>query len=144
MTLQNKPHIYDHQLRKSAARPPCILCVDDDPDLQSSIELRLRSYRVVVRQAYFGMQGIAEASRLRPDLILMDQSMPQGNGEHLLEVVKRSSVTCGIPVVVLTGMRDPALKKRLMLAGADAFLSKPVLFDDLLHCLSRFVDIQPR
>lgn len=125
-----------------STRKPRILCVDDDPDLQTTIELRMRQYDVELEHAFYGMQGIVEAAHTLPDLILMDQAMPHGNGEYLLEVIKRNSSTRNIPVIVLTGMRDPTLKNRLLNAGAEAFLQKPVRFDALVQEMSRFIDLR--
>lgn len=141
-TLLERRTVRNHQPQPTATRTPRILCVDDDPDLQTAIELRMRRYDVTIEHAYYGMQGIVEAANTMPDLILMDQAMPHGNGEYLLEVVKRNPTTCNIPVIVLTGMRDPALRHRLLRAGAEAFLQKPVLFEDLVHQISRFVDLR--
>lgn len=127
-----------------ATRTPRILCVDDDPDLQTAIELRMKKYDVEIDHAYYGMQGIIEASKGSPDLILMDQAMPHGNGEYLLEAIKRNPATSSIPVIVLTGMRDPALRSRLLHSGAEAYLQKPAPFDELVHQISRFVDLRER
>lgn len=123
---------------------PRLLCVDDDPDVQTAIEMRMRDYRVEVEHAFYGMQGITETLKHRPDVILMDIAMPNGNGEYLIDCIKRNAETCDIPVVVLTGMRDPGLRKRMISAGAAAFLSKPVSFDDLLHTLGQFIDLRRR
>ncbi|WP_425400092.1 response regulator [Aeoliella sp.] len=128
----------------TSTRSPRILCVDDDPDIQTAIELRMRKYDVEVEHAFYGMQGIVEAAQCSPDLILMDQAMPHGNGEYLLEAVKSNPATSAIPVIVLTGMRDPNLKHRLMQAGAEAYLNKPVHFDELVHHISRFIDLRER
>lgn len=104
----------------------------------------MRKYEVEIEHAFYGMQGIVEAAHTMPDLILMDQAMPHGNGEYLLEVIKRNLTTQSIPVIVLTGMRDPNLKRRLLDAGAEAFLQKPVLFDELVRHMSRFIDLRER
>jgi DNA-binding response OmpR family regulator len=116
--------------------------VDDDPDIQTTLELRMREYAVEVEHAYYGMQGVVAAVKTRPDLILMDLAMPNGDGEYLLECLKKNDATFDIPMLVLTGMRNPELKHRLLNAGAKAFLSKPVHFDELFHEMSRFIDIQ--
>ena len=79
-----------------------------------------------------------------PDLILMDLAMPHGNGEYLLDVIKRNEQTADIPVIVLTGMRDNQMKRRLMRIGAAQYLTKPLRLDDLVHEISRFVDLQER
>jgi DNA-binding response OmpR family regulator len=143
-TLINR-RIYRHcQTEPYETGTPRILCVDDDPDFQTTIELRMRKYDVEIEHAFFGVQGFVEASQSLPDLILMDQAMPHGNGEYLLEVIKRNDATATIPVIVLTGMRDPKLKSRLLKSGAEAYLQKPVHFDELVHQISRFIDLKER
>ncbi len=127
-----------------SSEPPRILCVDDDTDLQVTFELRMQPYEVQVEHAFYGMQGISEALSTRPDLIIADLAMPNGNGEYLLDCVKSNSFTAHIPVIILTGMRDPSLKPRLIHAGASVFLHKPVPFDELLHHISRFVIVRER
>ncbi len=129
------PHAFEN-------RKPSILCVDDDPDIQTTIELRMREYNVEIERAFYGMQGIVEAIKTRPDLILMDLAMPNGDGQYLLDSIKRNAATADIPVIILTGMRDPMLKQQLLNAGADVFLQKPAHFDELLHHISRFIDIR--
>lgn len=126
------------------SRTPRILCVDDDPDYQTTIELRMREYEVDIERAFYGMQGIVEAVQSHPDLILMDLAMPNGDGEYLLDCIRKNSATTTIPVIVLTGMRDPNVKNRVLQGGADVFLHKPVHFDELLHQISRFVDVRRR
>lgn len=123
---------------------PRILCIDDDPDIQTTIELRMRQYDVEVEHAFYGMQGIVETVNKLPDLILMDLAMPNGDGHYLLNCIRKNNSTAGIPIIVLTGMRDPAIKADIMRMGADVFLNKPIRFDDLLHHISRFIDIKER
>jgi len=101
----------------------------------------MRPYDVKIEHAYYGMQGIVEAGKTRPDLIIMDLAMPNGDGEYLLDCIKQNSATAMIPVIVLTGMRNPELKSRVLSSGAEVFLNKPTPFDELLHHISRFVDM---
>ena len=128
----------------TAKRQPRILFVDDDPDIQTTFELRMRPFAVEIDHAYFGTQGITEAIRRTPDLILMDLAMPNGSGEYLLETVKRNPDTHRIPVVVFTGMRDPSVRGRMMRMGADGYVQKPARFDELMHEIGRFVDVRHR
>ncbi len=121
---------------------PVILCVDDDPEISRTIEVRLRSYDVEVRRAFHGMQGLWESMRKRPDLIIMDLAMPNGDGCHVLRCLRSNKQTASIPVIVLTGMRDPALSARVMNSGADQLLRKPVSFDVLLKCMNRYLDLR--
>jgi len=126
----------------SSTRRPRILCIDDDPDVQATIALRMREYNVEIEHAYYGTQGIYEAVHAHPDLIVMDVAMPHGDGEYLLNCIKANSATAGIPVLVLSGMRDPSRKHRLLSLGAEEYLQKPIRFDDLLRQMSRFVEIR--
>ena len=120
-TLLERRIAGDCQSQPQSTRTPRILCVDDDPGIQTTIELRMRKYDVEIEHAFFGMQGITEAVQTLPDLILMDYAMP---------------------VIVLTGMRDKTLKNRLLHAGAEIFLQKPMRFDELVHEMSRFIDLR--
>jgi DNA-binding response OmpR family regulator len=123
---------------------PTILCIDDDPEVSGAIELRLSKFDVHLIRAFHGMHGYAEALVHRPDVIVMDLRMPRGDGATILECLRRNQQTAAIPVIVLTGMRDPRLKRRLLNLGADEFLCKPLRLDELTRSLSRFVDLHER
>lgn len=125
----------------NSLRTPCILCIDDDPDIHTNIELRLREYDVTVEHAYYGMQGIVESMSAVPDLIITDMAMPNGDGQYLVDSVRANPHTASVPIIVLTGMRDPKIRKRALSAGADAFLNKPIRFDDLLATIKELVPI---
>ena len=106
------------------SRTPRILCVDDDPGIQTAIELRMRQYDVEIERAFYGMQGIVEAVETHPDLILMDLAMPNGDGQYLLECVKRNSETASIPVIVLTGRESPDAEIAAAGLHVSAYLKK--------------------
>src|SRR5262245_20793995 len=110
---------------------PTILCIDDDPEVSGAIERRLSKYKVRVIRAFHGMQGYAEALAHKPDVIVMDVRMPRGDGEMILDCVRRNRQTAGIPVIVLTGMRDRRVRHKLLNLGADEFLCKPLPLDEL-------------
>jgi len=123
---------------------PTILCIDDDPEVSGAIERRLSRYNVHFIRAFHGMHGYAEALTHRPDVILMDLKMPNGDGVTILECLRRNQQTAAIPVIVLTGMRDRRLKHRLLNLGAEAYLCKPLLLDDLTRTLGHFVELHER
>ncbi|MDV6030891.1 MAG: response regulator [Phycisphaera sp. RhM] len=127
-----------------ATRTPRILCIDDDPEICRTLEMRLSDYQAEVLLAYFGTQGFWEAITDHPDLILMDVSMPSGDGRFVLESLRNNQATEGIPVIVLTGMRDPDLQSEMLALGADSFLNKPIHFDVLLREMQSFVELLKR
>lgn len=125
-------------------RDPRILCIDDDPEICRTLEMRLGEYQAEVQLAYFGTQGFWEAITDHPDLILMDVAMPSGDGRFVLESLRKNAMTERIPVIVLTGMRDPRLRSQLFALGADQYLTKPIHFQELLPEITRFVDLRKR
>jgi len=123
---------------------PTILCIDDDPDISRTIELRLSNFDVNVKRTFGGMQGFAFAAHVKPDVIITDLRMPMGEGEFVVESLKRNSQTTHIPVIVLSGQPGGDLPKRLCRLGAAKFFRKPVRFDELLAELSRHITLRER
>lgn len=121
-----------------------ILCIDDDPEITRAIELRLRPYSVTVLRAFHGMQGFWLAMTDKPDLIITDINMPQGQGDYVVECLMRNTETSDIPVVVLSGRRDPDLKRQLSSLGVSKYLTKPCPGDELLETIKSFVDLKVR
>ena len=120
----------DHRPEYAVSRP-WVLCVDDDPDFANTLKLRLEQHDVDVLHAVAGMEGYRYAFTHDAQAIILDQEMPDGNGEYILRRLKESPVTEGIPVIVLTGTKDQALARRMYNLGATRFLTKPVDWDKL-------------
>ena len=137
----------DHQDRDSALPPvavpegtaPTVLCVDDDPNISEAIGRRLLRLGIRVLCAYDGIQGCWLAVTEKPDVIVLDVAMPNGNGEEILECLKRNGQTASIPVVVLTGKADQCLCRRMQKLGAVQYLNKPIPFDKLLDSISQAI-----
>lgn len=130
--------------RPRKPRKPVLLCVDDDPGIVAAIELRLRSYDVQVLGYYTGMQGYWQAVVRRPDLIITDLRMPQGDGDYLLECLRRNPLIADIPVLVLTGLRADDLRGRMEHLGAAAVLQKPIRGEELVKHIARFIPLRAR
>jgi putative two-component system response regulator len=110
---------------------PRILVVDDHPSVAGLMSqlLTLRGYDVVT--AADAEQGEAEVRRRAPDLILSDVKMPGKSGYEFCRELKSDPVTRLIPFVLITGLSDSADKLQGIEAGADDFLNKPVLAEEL-------------
>jgi DNA-binding NtrC family response regulator len=121
---------------------PTILCIDDDPDITRSIEVILSDYDVNVIRDCCGRVGIWDVYERNPDVIITDLRMPDGDGQHLLQLVKSNTQTAHIPVIVLTGQRDSQLPGRMKNLGAAGFLQKPVHYEALLAEIQRFVTLR--
>ena len=91
--------------------------------------LRYRGIGVVA--APEGESGLALARTLRPDVIVMDISMPGVDGITATRRLKQDPRTRPIPIVVLTGYAFRAIEQGALEAGAEVFLTKPCLPEDL-------------
>lgn len=128
----------------TSRRVPCVLCIDDDPGVTTAIEARLNEFDVTVTTAYFGSQGIWQAVCDPPDVIITDLRMPNGGGDYVVECLKGREETARIPVIVLTGQRDPEMKRWMMALGARGYLQKPINPTRLVQCLSRHIELRPK
>jgi len=108
-----------------------ILVVDDHPGIAGLMSqlLSARGYDVVT--AASAEQAEVEVRRQLPDLILSDVKMPGKSGYELCRQLKGDPATRLIPFVLITGLSDSSDKVRGIEAGADDFLNKPVLAEEL-------------
>ena len=113
-------------------RVPRILVVDDQPSIAGLMSqlLSMRGYDVVT--AVSAEQAEAEVRRQLPDLILSDVMMPGRSGYDFCRSLKENPATRLIPFVLITGLTDSSDKVRGIEAGADDFLNKPVLAEELI------------
>jgi two-component system OmpR family response regulator len=99
-----------------------ILVVDDDPRLRSLVGLALERAGFAVITAADGQAALMQASREAPDLIALDQGLPELDG---LEVCRRIRGRSDVPIIFLTA-RDDELDRILGLElGADDYVTKP-------------------
>lgn len=113
-------------------RAPRILVVDDQPSIAGLMSqlLSIRGYDVVT--ASNADQAEEEVRRHPPDLILSDVMMPGRSGYDFCRSLKEDPSTRLIPFVLITGLSDSSDKVRGIEAGADDFLNKPVLAEELI------------
>ena len=117
-----------------------ILCIDDDPEISRTIELRLQPYCATVLRAFHGMQGFWMAMTEKPDLIITDINMPQGKGDYVVECLCRNAETRDIPVIVLSGQKDSETQRRLWALGIRCWFSKPCSSETLIDKMRTIVE----
>jgi two-component system cell cycle response regulator DivK len=112
---------------------PKILLVEDNEMNRDMLSRRLvrNGFEVVI--AVDGQQGVAMATTERPDLILMDMSLPVMDGWEATRRVKADPATQSIPVIALTANALVEDRERAMAAGCDDFDTKPVELPRLLE-----------
>ena len=119
---------------------PGVLIVDDTPDVREMYGEYLTAHGFRVSTAPNGEMGIASATQRRPDCIVMDLSMPKVDGVTAIKHLKADPRTRDVPVILLTGYPYKAIEQGALEAGADAFLTKPCLPEDLESHVQRLID----
>ena len=117
--------------------PKQILLVDDDPDYLKLVSRWLSAqYRVTIVNS--GAQAIAYLGTNKPDLILLDYSMPVVSGPQVLEMLRSEKSTAGIPVIFLTGKDDSESVNRVLELRPNGYILKSVSRSALLERLEEF------
>jgi CheY-like chemotaxis protein len=111
---------------------PLILVVDDYQDAREMYAEYLQFSGFRVAEARNGNEAVAQAFSLKPDLILMDLSLPGMDGWEATRLLKADDRTKHIPVVALTGHALAGASEGAKRAGCDSFVTKPCLPDDLV------------
>ena len=94
----------------------------------------------VAAEASGGLQVLELARTHLPDVILLDITMPGGNGLTLAERLKASTNTQTIPIIFLTASQQSDLRQKAMALGAAAYFEKPYDFDYLLAALRAAIE----
>ena len=110
---------------------PLVLIVDDNVDAREMYAIYLEHAGFSALEADDGGTAIEIARRERPAVILMDATMPRMDGWEAARRLKSDAATKDIPLIMLTAHAFEEHKQRAADAGADAFLAKPVLPDEL-------------
>jgi DNA-binding response OmpR family regulator len=140
----NEPTTVAGKSTVPTVQSPTVLCIDDDPQVSEVIQDRLEAYDVKLMSACCGMQGFWLAVKYKPDVIITDLRMPMGEGDTIIECLKRNAKTASIPIIVLTAMHNPGLEHQMEMIGADSFLTKPILFNDLLDVLRLYIPVRKK
>jgi two-component system, cell cycle response regulator DivK len=119
---------------------PLVLIVDDVQDNRTVYVLFLRFSGFRVAEAGDGVEALRQAETLRPDVIVMDLSLPVMDGWEATRRLRRDPRTKRIPVVVLTGHALPEHAHAAREAGCDLVITKPCLPDQLLEAIRRILD----
>ena len=121
-----------------------VLVVDDDPDIRSLLRVLLERAGHQVVDAADGKAALREVFELRPDLVVLDVTMPELDGWRTLERIRDVS---GVPVMMLTAAASEVEKVRALGAGADDYVVKPFGRQELVarvQALLRRAQAEPR
>jgi len=103
-----------------------VLHIEDQPDIHTIVRLTLQaSKQFTVSGAADGVTGIALAQQLKPDVVLLDYTLPDLKGDQILEQLLAMPATAAIPVILLTALTDMIDMGRCRALGALDIILKP-------------------
>jgi CheY-like chemotaxis protein len=102
-----------------------VLLIDDDNIFLLTIGVRLKSMGYTVYTAKDAVNAISAVRKNNPDVIVLDVSIPAGDGFVVAERLQNLISTAATPIIFVTASENPGLRERAMKLGAVAFLNKP-------------------
>jgi len=123
--------------KKPSASAPLVLVIDDAEDNREVYVqfFEFQGWRTAT--ASDGRDGLDKAAALKPDVIVLDLSLPIMDGWEVARRLKSNQATKAIPVLALTGHALDGSRKKALAAGVDEYLTKPCLPADLAATIRR-------
>ncbi len=117
-----------------------ILVVEDYEDTRFMMRklLEISGYRVI--EATNGLDAVEVAARERPDLILMDLSLPIFDGFTAARRIREHAAMRGVPIIAVTAHEGEATRSEALQAGCDEYITKPVNFESLERTIARLLE----
>ena len=103
-----------------------VLVIEDNLDNFELVRFLLEQADFEIHGAADGRYGMQRAQELRPDIILLDMSLPEIDGWTLARQFKTNEITRTIPVIALTAHALPSDRKKAFEAGCDGYITKPL------------------
>jgi len=120
--------------------PACILIADYDELLVDLIGFKLTAHGYTVLTALDGQAALAIAIDHRPDLIVLGAMMPMLDGLEVLRHLRRDRRTAPVPIMILTAPRQDREVLAALALGADDYLVKPFIPDDLVARIAKLLE----
>ena len=123
---------------RDAGTSGVVLYIEDNiPNMQLMKQVLMRRPAVELLHAPNGNEGLRILRERKPDLVFLDLHLPDIPGEEVLRQIWEDPATRAIPVAVLTADATPGQKRRLLVSGAAAYLTKPFDIREVLRMVDR-------
>ncbi|MBW2312021.1 MAG: response regulator [Deltaproteobacteria bacterium] len=132
------PLAHNHSSRKK------ILIVDDDPQIQKLLTRTLQSHKYETETAANGFEAGAKVFKFKPGLVVLDLKLPDINGFEVCRQIKQNPDTAHIKILAVTGYDTEENKERILSAGADGYMAKPLDMDQLIRCIRDLLGVESK
>jgi two-component system, cell cycle response regulator DivK len=116
-----------------------ILIIEDNFDNMILIKMILEREKFAVFSSKNGEEGLEQARRSSPDLIVLDLDLPVIDGWEVLKEIKADPNTQNIPVIIVTAHLLPGENDRVLAAGGSGYVSKPFRVTELLNAIRKIM-----
>ena len=123
---------------------PKILTVDDSKTIRMIVSRAFKSFACEILEAADGVEGLAVVSREKPDLIILDYTMPIMDGCEMLSKLKANPDYRSIPVVMLTAEASRECVLKIAKMGVRDYLIKPFKEDLIVERVGRIIDLKAK
>lgn len=118
---------------------PVVLIIEDNRDNLDMVKFLVEDAGFQVLEALNGRVGLEIARQFKPNLVLLDLSIPELDGWKLAEKLKSDPETASIRIVAMTGHTLPGDRQRAYEAGCDGYLSKPLDIPHFIEQIKKFL-----
>lgn len=128
-----------------SAENPSFFLIDDDEDDREIFKLALNKIDPAIefhaaKDGFIAIEKFNSEPGFKPDFIFLDLNMPKMNGKQCLGEIKSNPKIDDIPVFIYTTSSNPEEEKKLIAAGASAFVVKPFDIYDLISLLKKIIN----
>lgn len=121
--------VSDPSITAATGHSPLVLIIEDEEAIRRFLRVTLESRNCRVKESATARDGVLQAVAQRPDLILLDLGLPDGDGLEVTKTIRKESA---VPIVVLSARGQESDKVVALDAGADDYLTKPFGVGELL------------
>jgi CheY-like chemotaxis protein len=119
------------------------LVVDDNRETADGLVKMLSLLDFQARPVYSPRLAIETMTRALPHLLVLDVHMQGVDGGEVIRFIRRDPLLAAVPILAVSSDTQEAIVEGILRAGADAFLAKPVEFDDLESTVSKILSLRP-
>ncbi|MGM0504751.1 MAG: response regulator, partial [Bacteroidota bacterium] len=121
-------------------KPAKILIVDDNESNRKVLQLKFKRFNFEVFEAANGNQALSVLKNTLPDIMFIDLSMPEMDGYQLYQKIIEQDILKHIPVIAVTAYTMNNDEEKVLNAGFDGYLSKPIDFKKVLRILKKYIE----
>jgi signal transduction histidine kinase/CheY-like chemotaxis protein/HAMP domain-containing protein len=138
-TRNPKPATRNPQPATRNPQPATILVIEDNPDNMITIKAVLQN-KYSILEATDGEEGLKKTLAKSPDLVLLDISLPEMDGFTVVRKVKENKETRHIPVIALTARVMKGDREKILEAGCDDYIAKPIDPEEVLKKIEKWLE----